>query len=289
MLCLAKAIRNYLPGASFMQSMYKSAGWLAVIAVVFSLHAVELSGWGELGFLGVIDHKIQFGKSGTYFDYDESGGQDVLFPFARLSVDMRFAKNHTLIFLYQPLLIETEALLDQTAIIDSVSFPAGTPTRFIYSFPFYRLSYLYRLNVPEKWDLEIGLSLQIRNAVISFASLDGELFRTNRDVGPVPALKLRAGRQLTPRWRLGIEADGIYAPVSYLNGSDEDVTGAILDAAVRTAYRVRDPFDAFLSVRYLGGGAEGSSDDEGPGDGYVKNWLHFFIVSLGFHYSFGES
>jgi hypothetical protein len=39
----------------------------------------------------------------------------------------------------------------------------------------------------------------------------------------------------------------------------------------------------FLNVRYLGGGAEGQSDNSTPpGDGYVSNWLHFLTVSAGF-------
>ncbi len=45
------------------------------------------------------------------------------------------------------------------------------------------------------------------------------------------------------------------------------------------------PVRAFVNLRYLGGGAVGTSEDEtGPGDGYVKNWLHFGTVTLGFIY-----
>ena len=83
-----------------------------------------------------------------------------------------------------------------------------------------------------------------------------------------------------------MEADGIYAPVSYLNGSDNEIVGAILDASFRAGTRVRRG-DLFVNVRYLGGGAVGTgTDDIGPGDGYVKNWLHFLIGTLGFVYTF---
>jgi len=40
----------------------------------------------ELGFLAVLNHKIQFSNNGTYFNYKEEGGQDVLFPINRLSI-----------------------------------------------------------------------------------------------------------------------------------------------------------------------------------------------------------
>ncbi len=79
----------------------------------------------------------------------------------------------------------------------------------------------------------------------------------------------------------------MYAPVSYLNGSDNEVVGAILDASLRTGVKITDQVTGFLNLRYLGGGAVGTSDDvDGPGDGYVRNWLHFGTTSAGFKYTF---
>ena len=75
--------------------------------------------------------------------------------------------------------------------------------------------------------------------------------------------------------------------VSYLNGSDNEVVGAILDASFRSGLKLTEEVDAFLNLRYLGGGAVGTSDNtDGPSDGYVKNWLNFGTVSAGFSYSF---
>jgi hypothetical protein len=248
--------------------------------------SVSLSGWGESGFLGVFDHKIQFSRSGTYFDYDEAGGQDVLFPFARLWIDAAIGSRHTITFLYQPLRLESEVLLGDTLRVDELSIAPQTPLRLLYNFPFWRLSYLYDFWPQPQRELAVGLSLQIRNATIIFATLDGEQLRTNRDVGPVPLLKLRFRHPLGSRFWVGAEVDGIYAPVSYLNGSDNDVKGALLDAAVRGGIKIAEPLDGFVSLRYLGGGAQGASEPDGPGDGYVKNWLHFYSVSLGFKYGF---
>jgi len=79
-----------------------------------------------------------------------------------------------------------------------------------------------------------------------------------------------------------LEADGIYAPVSYLNGSDNEIVGAILDSSLRTGIKMKEPINIFLNLRYLGGGAVGTSEDnQGPGDGFVENWLNFATVSLG--------
>lgn len=241
---------------------------------------VELT--AELGFLSVLDHKIQFGRGGTYFDYNKTGGQDVLFPFNRLSINTQWKRN-TFVLLYQPLGLETEELVDRDLVIDGMTFPAQSGVKFFYNFPFYRFSYLYEV-VPEgQWNVGLGVSLQIRNATITFESTDGERFRTNRDLGLVPALKARIRYNLNEMFWLATELDGIYAPVSYLNGDDNDVTGAILDASIRAGYTHNKGYTAFLNVRYIGGGAEGQSDNyEFPSDGYVKNWLHFLAVSVGF-------
>ncbi|MEO0115100.1 MAG: hypothetical protein ABIK93_06445 [candidate division WOR-3 bacterium] len=130
----------------------------------------------ELGFVKVLSHKIQFSQDGTRFDYVKEGGQDILFPFSRLTAELEISRRHTLIFLIQPLEIRTEALLERDLVVDELTFPAGTPMDFKYGFSFYRLSYQYDFNRSPEKEIAIGLSLQLRNASISFASKDGQLF-----------------------------------------------------------------------------------------------------------------
>jgi len=242
----------------------------------------------EIGFLGVVSNKIQFSNSGTYFNYQKDGGQDVLFPISRLSLELDFKKRNTLIFLYQPLRLETQVLLKDDLIVDKLRFPASTNVKTLYNFPFYRLSYLREL-LPRntKFKFGIGGSLQIRNTTLSFESGDGELFRTNRNIGIVPIIKIKGTAQLNEFAYLALEADGFYAPISYLNGSDNEIIGAILDASLRAGLQIAEPVHSFLNLRYLGGGAVGTNErDDGPGDGYTKNWLNFITVSVGFMYSF---
>jgi hypothetical protein len=241
----------------------------------------SLTGIAELGFLAVLDHKTQFSKDGTYFDYVEAGGQDVLFPFHRLSLDLKFKSKHHLLFLYQPLSLVTRETLRDDLSVDGVTFNSGTPMEFTYNFPFWRLSYLYDFSTSKTAELAFGVSFQIRNATINFQSLDGEQLRSTRDIGPVPVLKTRMHREWSNGFVLGFEADGFYAPVSYINGSDNEVVGAILDASAKAGLRFASSL-VHLNVRYLGGGATGTSPEEGqPGDGYVRNWLHFMTMSIG--------
>ena len=242
----------------------------------------------EIGFVSVLAHHVQFGQNGTYFDYVKDGGQDVLFPIFRFSIEMDLNKRNTFILLYQPLRIESQAFLRTDAVFNDITFPALTGINCLYNFPFYRFSYLREL-MPNnnKYKFAIGGTLQIRNATISFESTDGSRFTTNGGIGPVPALKIRGKAQLNKCFYAELEADGIYAPVSYLNGSDNEIVGAILDASMRMGAQINESGRLFLNLRYLGGGATGTdTGDVWPGDGYVKNWLNFLTVSTGFVYQF---
>lgn len=236
----------------------------------------------ELGFLAVASHIIQLSNDGSRFDYRNNGGQDVLFPFFRLSTDLKFKGRHAIVFLYQPLKLTGETVLSEEVVFDGVVFPAGTPLNSTYGFPFWRISYLYDFLRRPGDEVALGASLQIRDATIVFTSADGTLRASRRDVGPVPTIKFRG------RWGFdngvwwGTEIDGMYAPVSVINGSDEEITGAILDASLRVGYDFTKRVSGFFNIRYLGGGAVGTqSDPTAPSDGYTKNWLHFITASLG--------
>jgi hypothetical protein len=99
----------------------------------------------------------------------------------------------------------------------------------------------------------------------------------------VPLLKFRGRWTFDSGVWWGTEIDGIYAPISGINGSDEKITGALLDASLRVGYDFLKRVSGFLNVRYLGGGAQGTQKNPSPpSDGYTKNWLHFITVSLGF-------
>jgi len=134
----------------------------------------------------------------------------------------------------------------------------------------------------EKHELSIGLSMQIRNATIDFKSQDGKIFTSNRNIGPVPVLKSRGRYSFERGGFLGYEVDGFYAPISVINGSDNEVTGAIVDLSLRGGLALPAANgEMFLNLRYLAGGAVGQSDPEPTYDGYTKNWLHFMTVSIG--------
>jgi hypothetical protein len=234
----------------------------------------------EKGFLGFISHTIQFGTNGTNFNYIDEGNQNVLFPFTRMTADLKMNERHNLTFLIQPFEIFTTALPERDIIVEDVTFPEGNPINLKYGFTFYRLSYLYDFQKESNKEFAIGLSFQIRNASIVFASADGELININNNIGPVPIFKFRWQKPLGESAWIGSEIDGFYASGRYITGSENDFEGAIIDASLRFGFDLTDYLNTFLNIRYLGGGASGTEEDENK---YTDNWLKTFSVSLGFY------
>jgi len=236
----------------------------------------------ELGFVGVLGHSIQLSQNNSVIDYVAEGGQDNLFNLAKLSLDLELNPQHKVVFMYQPLTLASRAVIERDVTIDNIAFPAGTPMSFLYDFPFFRASYLYDFNPDPREELAVGLSLQLRDAVIEFASLDGERLVSARNVGPVPILKFRSQHYFHDSFWWGSEVDGFYAPISILNGSTTDVIGAILDANLRAGWDINAQHAVFINLRYLGGGAVGTSKDpNNQGDGFNENWLHTIGLTLG--------
>jgi hypothetical protein len=241
----------------------------------------RISGQAELGALAVLSHKVQFGDNGTYFNYVRQGGQDNLFLVARLSAELNIASRHSIVLLYQPLALETRTQLERELRVDEARFAPGTGVSFRYGFPFYRASYLYDVLPDERRELAFGVSLQIRNATIEFSEIGGNTFKSYRDIGLVPLLKAR-GRYTWPSGEfVGFEVDGIYAPIRGANGSDNEVTGALLDASIRAGVSWLDRSRLFVNLRYIAGGSTGRGDPEAFSDGVAKNWLHIMTLSLG--------
>lgn len=245
-------------------------------------HWLKVKGAVELGFLGVLYHRIKFSRTGSYFDYVEEGNQDNLFLFWRVSAELEIVNHHSLIFLYQPLDITTQALMSRDVVVDDLTFAEGTATNLRYGFDFYRFSYLYDFFDDPGTELAVGLSLQIRNATIVFTSVDGTLRRARNNIGPVPILKIRGRYTFDPGVWIGAEVDGFIASGKIITGSRKDFLGAILDASIRVGFDLTPYLETFVNLRYIGGGARGTSKEKDePGDGYTKNWISLISFSIG--------
>ncbi|MBX2801688.1 MAG: hypothetical protein KTR31_28680 [Myxococcales bacterium] len=239
----------------------------------------------DLGAVSQLSHRLQVDTDGTRVRIPRQLGQDVLYPFTRFQLDLDVGKQrrNTVSFLYQPLDFRSEIAPTDDLVVGDVTFAAGEALRFRYSFPFYRVSWMYDLWPEQDRELAFGLALQIRNAIIAYTALDGSQAVASRDVGPVPLLVGRLRGPLSEDWWYSAEITGFYAPISVLNGSDNDVVGAVADASFKVGLQTGGGPDLFVALRYIGGGSTGQSDnpDGFAGDGFVFNWLHTAALTLG--------
>lgn len=254
---------------------------------------ISVSLVGETGAVKILTHTIQLGESGDVFDYVNEGGQEILLPFNRITAELSIDRRHTIIFLYQPLEISTQVKFDEARTIDDVTFEADEGVNLVYSFPFYRASYLFDFAPADDLELAAGLSLQLRNASIRFVSINGDQTDVvaTQDLGPVPIIKLRGEYRFTdgpiPGAFVGLEADGFYASSAFINGADFEFTGSIYDVSLRTGFEPTPGLDVFLNLRGFGGGGGGTRPDDDrefwsqSRTGFTDNFINTLSLTLG--------
>jgi len=220
---------------------------------------VRLSLEAESGAVKVLLHTYQVGAASTNFDFVAMGGQELLYPFQRYSAIVTIKEAHQLRFLYQPLQLDTQITAKEAFIVDGEPFPANQPVDITYSFPFYRLSYLYDF-IAGPAQLAIGGALQLRNASIRFSSVDGSLRVVSQNLGPVPAFIVSGRLPFGQAHYAAIDATGLYASSAFINGANFAFEGSILDASLRLGTAIAAHSEAFLNLRFLGGSAKGTSE-----------------------------
>lgn len=251
----------------------------------------------ELGFVDIPRHRIRFGDGTDTFDYVKEGGQEILFPYRRFRADIGLGRNqrHQVGLLYQPLTFETVTQFEETLTIDTETFEAGQVVDLVYSFDFWRATYAYRFVDDAPWEVEAGLSLQIRNASIQFEAKDGNELVISQGNGPVPVLRGRSRYTFPIGLWLEGEIDGFYASNAFINGAEYPFTGWIWDGALSAGAPIADAWESYITLRSIGGGARGTSTDDrevwtesqaGGDERYTSNDLVTVVLSIGFRLLF---
>ncbi len=225
----------------------------------------------EAGALYVFQNDGRYGEHGTQFTAGDVGQQRNLFISRRWSLEVGFHGRHRLILLYAPFDLETVVRLKDDLRFRDTTFDAGTRVVHRYLFDGYRASYLYRLLSRPELDGDLGGSIQIRNAEVSFAETSGNRYETENDIGVVFALKGRLlyRRNAGATWVL-LEGDGF----STFGLLGDEVRGAIYDVRVSAGIPVTPYAELFAGARLLGGGAEVERRN-------IENWGNYGSLTLG--------
>lgn len=239
-------------------------------AQVGQRQGLDVSATAEIGAVRALVHNIQIGQDGYRLDYVQDGGQELLYPFYRFEVDAVAKGRHEFALLYQPLTLVTRTRIDNPGgiLVDDVEFADDTPLDLQYGFDFYRGTYRYRVVERQGLRVSLGGALQIRNASIIFdgfrADAEGRMVEAraiSQDLGPVPVLSGAMRRSWADGRFVEASVDGFFAPVRYLNLRDVDVVGWLYDAALRAGTPLMDENEIYVSLRILGGGADGTARD----------------------------
>jgi hypothetical protein len=246
---------------------------------------VTVSLEAEAGAVKVLYHTYKSGDAGTTFDFVKNGGQEILSPFSRYTATVGFLERHALRFLYQPLEFATQITARDNFTIDTVIFGTGDVIDIVYSFPFYRLTYLYDLLQGDA-ELSVGAALQLRNASIRFTTVDGLKRAVSQNLGPVPALAVAGRLPFANGTFVAFDATGLYASSAIINGADFEFEGSILDASVRAGATVREGLAAYVNLRFVGGSAAGVSGYDNlywtqSTGGATANYLATMALTLG--------
>ena len=223
----------------------------------------------ETGPSAVLQNDGEYGEDGTRYDAADVAQQDNLVRTSRTSVELAIGR-HTLILLHAPFELRTQVELARDLRFREQTFLAGTVVDHRYLFEGYRASYLCRVAGGNRLALELGGSVQIRNAEVAFAAADGSQRADEDDIGVVVAAKARLWwRPTRDRLWAALEADGFST-----FGLVSNVKGAIYDTQLMLGYDVGRGVDLFLGARLLGGGADVASKD-------IYNWANFLSFTAG--------
>jgi hypothetical protein len=215
----------------------------------------------ETGFVKVLSHTFQSGDTGTNFNFVTQGGQEILFPFQRVTLGANLGDRHLISALYQPLTIETEVTFRDDVTIDGVLFESGTPMEIKVWISRSGVSPTAMISsLMKTWMCTAAWPCSCATLPSYSRKSTGAQATTNQNLGPVPALFTEVVYTLPSGIELNFEATGLYASSALINGANFEFEGSILDTSLRLSVPLQRGVSTFLNVRFLGGTAVGVSE-----------------------------
>jgi len=231
----------------------------------------------QTGPAAIVQNDGRYGADGTAFGASDVGQTDNLARVERASLDLHLGR-HTVVLLYAPFSVTTRFIVEDELRFRDQTFAAGEVVDHTYLFDGIRASWLYRL-IDSDWTLDLGASLQIRNADVAFSSAPGSptaRYASESDIGLVFAVKTRVGyRPATGPWALlDVDAFSTF-------GIFDRFSGGIYDLGLTFGVPIADAIDLTFTARLLGGGATVERRD-------FENWANFFSASIGARVDIGR-
>jgi hypothetical protein len=232
---------------------------LCTIILILGLQSLVSAQWFvdfENGLVVSGYNDIQIPRdTGTRFSLTDDLKTDPSY-FFRVRFGYRWKSGHNISVFAAPLTLNAAGQVDKEIVFFEETFPPNTPLNARYTFNSYRLTYRYDLVRKPKWQVGIGFTAKIRDAVVRVEGNGKSSEKTN--VGFVPLLNFRILWQFDKNWGILLEGDAAAAS----QGRAEDVLLAL-------QYNLNEKVQLRAGYRIIEGGADVE-------EVYNFSLLHFF-------------
>jgi len=178
--------------------------------------------------------------------------------FYRLELVTKLNEKYGLRFLYAPLTLNADGVLNKNIHFNDKTFYSGSKIDALYQFNSYRITYFYSFLKSEKFKMDIGVTGKIRDARIRIK--DGFQISEKSNIGFVPLIYIQTLTNISDKWAFICGGDMLAAP----QGRAEDILTGFL-------YKVSPKVKLKAGYRFLEGGAD---NDEV----YNFAFIHYFVI-----------
>lgn len=212
--------------------------------------------------------KLELGSanvSKNEFQIPSASGSDIAVPssaqvYYRVEGFWNFNEKNALRLVYAPFSYDKGITPNSPLIFDTQTFAANTPTTLGYQFNSYRIGYVRHLVSEARYAIDLGVTLKMRDALISVSQNGIEEKFT--DFGFVPLLYFSADYKWNENWSLFFNIEGAGASQGYA-----------IDSLIENRYKWSEKVALAIGYRFLDGGADNDK---------VKTFatLHYLNTSL---------
>ena len=203
--------------------------------------------------------------TGTTFDLDNFNKDEDPLTTAAEGFDFYIKDRHEVRLFLAPFESRDTGQFSSPVRFAGQLYPANTKILSAYRLYDLRGRWRYNLTPTSPWNIKLGAGLAYQDLEVDLATESGSVAGSARDQALLPFGHASVGYQITPKWSIGAEADGIYL-------SDD----RMLDAVAFINYRISDRWDFTAGYQYY---SRTVDQDE------IKNNVVYNIPHLSIAYS----
>lgn len=201
------------------------------------------------------DVKIPPG-TGNLVEFDEFN-QGPFFHY-RAEAYYNMNKKHIIRAVYAPFEVKVTGRLPNDVNFNGKSYDTSSDLTVRYKFNSYRLSYIYQLHNYGDTQINIGATLKVRDAKITFQQLS--TISTYDNIGFVPLLYGSILHDITDNWYLFSDVDFAVAP-----------QGRAIDLNIKLRRHITKASSFGIGLRSLEGGADNNKV-------YTFSWFNYLLL-----------